>query len=72
MKNSIIDEAKKDVKANKPAKTIKIKSLVAFMTTVIVSLAIGSFAGITINQAINSNIERQVTAQVEARLKLEK
>ena len=69
MSKSIIDEVKKESKANKAPKTIKIKSLVAFLTTVIVSLAIGAFAGITINQAINSNIERQVQTKVEAQIK---
>ena len=69
VKNSIIDQAKSEVKAKREPKVIQVKTLVSFIATVLISLAIGAFVGITISNAINSNIDNQVKAKVEAQLK---
>jgi hypothetical protein len=63
-----IKAMKAQVKANKPPKTIKVKSLIVFVVVVVVSMAIGAFSGVVINNAINDNINQQV----ESRLKVEK
>jgi len=69
VKNSIIDQVKAEVKAKREPKVIKVKSLVCFITTVIIALAIGAYVGVTINNAITDNINTQVDDLVNAQLK---
>lgn len=69
----LIEQAKKDVAAKKKAerqpKTIKVSTLIKTTIASLILLSVGAFAGIKINNQINSTIETQVNQKVEATLK---
>ncbi len=73
---SIIDEAKASVKAQEEANrkriTIELKTAVAFILTFVIGAAIGAVVMFYTTNLINSNIDNQVKAKVEAQLKSDK
>ena len=56
----------KKMKAPKEVKTYTLKQIIKTVIVTVALLAIGAFAGITINNAINSQIKSEVTSQVKA------
>lgn len=74
--DKIIDEVDQEIKkgktkVKKAPKTIKVSTLIKISAYTVALLAIGAFAGITINNSINSTIETQVNQKVEQALKIE-
>lgn len=72
--NDIVAQAKKDVaakqKAAKQPKVIKVSTLIKISAYTVILLAIGAYSGITINNAIKSNIDSQVQAKTAEQVKV--
>lgn len=63
---------KAEVAAKRPRKTIELKTAVAFIVTFVGGVIIGAVIMFYTTNLINSNIDNQVKAKVEAQLKSDK